>query len=62
RHLRQVVVAAVLAAVEFVVPYRALIAFLGECCRILVRLSDVCYTDNLATDFAPSGICIPLPR
>ena len=28
--------------------YLALIAFSGGCCRIVIRLSDVCYTRNLA--------------
>ncbi len=31
-----------------VVLYLALIAFSGGCCRIVIRLPDVCYTGNLA--------------
>jgi L-amino acid N-acyltransferase YncA len=33
---------------EVVVLYLALIAFSGGCCRIVIRLPDVCYTENLA--------------
>ena len=28
--------------------YLALIAFSFECCRIVIQLKDVCYTENLA--------------
>src|SRR5205807_1791355 len=35
--------------VNLLVPYLALIAFLGEGCRIVIRAQNVCYCDNLAT-------------
>lgn len=35
---------------KYRVHYLAVIAFWGECCQIVIRLQDVCYTENLATN------------
>jgi hypothetical protein len=46
--------------------YRALIAFWGECCRIVIPLQLVCYTENLAKGISalelPAQDFYPAPR